>query len=322
MHQFLKTLKLSLMLHLIMKKISNLLIFTFVTGSLWISNTQAGPFYIKGSAGISKLKEFCASPASGFSCVDISPTVTLDGGYQLSDTFGLELGYGTYGSPKSSGTTLGANLDVIENISGLRFAATATLPVTNSFALTGRLGVSRANLTVNSTLTPGAAIPSYTASSTSLSYGAGIRYSINKYYGLHVQYENLGKVGDDTIGTDTLSLLTVGISYSLGRPKPTATANRPVVQGQPPAVVQPPKSQAPQRVIVFLKAQPPEDKQQLSAAVAEACQCTPVFVRMYSNTAVIYQISLPLGQTLTEFNNKLLSGNSSLGIKTLMQTSN
>jgi len=313
-----------------MKKISNLLncifvkssLWAFVIYSLWIADSQAGPFYMKGSAGISKLKEFCASPASGFSCNDISPTVTLDGGYQISDTFGLEFGYGMYGSPKSSGTILGANLDVTENISGLRLAATATLPLSNSFALTGRLGVSRANLTVNSTLTPGAAIPSYTASSTSLSYGAGIKYSIDKYYSLHVQYENLGKVGDDTIGTDTLRLLTIGISYSFGRSKPTATTSRPVVQEQPPAVVPTIKAQPPQRVIVFLQTPPPENKQQLTAAVAEACQCTPVFVRMYSNTAVVYQINLPLGQTLTEFNNKLLTKNTSLGIKTLMQTSN
>jgi hypothetical protein len=248
--------------------------------------------------------------------------VTLDGGYQFSDNFGLELGYGKYGSPKSSGTLLGANLDVTEDISGLRFAGTAILPISNSFALTGRLGVSNASLTVNSTLTPGAAIPGYKASSTSLSYGAGIRYNINKNYGLHLQYENLGKVGDDTIGTDTLSLLTVGISYSLGKPRPAATTNKPAAQGEAAAVALTPKSQPPQRVVIFLTAPPSQDKQQLLSAVAEACQCSPDFVRMYSNTAVVYQISLPLGQTFSSFSSKLLPGNPSLGMKNIMQTSN
>jgi len=302
-----------------MKKITVLVAATLMASILGSPSAEAGPYYITVNAGLSKLKDFCSSPAAGFTCKDSASAYGLDGGYQFSDMFGLELAYANYGTPETSGLLFGSNLKVTEEISGLRFSGTATFPLSNSFAFTGKLGVSRNSLNVISTVTPGPVIPAYTASSTSLAYGVGVKYSINESVALRVQYENLGKTGDETIGTDTLSLLTVGISYNFGKSGrfgksgPRKTANKPVVQGQPVA------AQPAMHVIVFLENAPPVDKRLLTAAIAEACKCEPIFVRFYSSNAVTYQISLAPGQTFLIFKSALLPGDPSLGLKTLMQ---
>lgn len=307
-----------------MKKITVLVAATLMASILGSPSAEAGPYYITVNAGLSKLKDFCSSPAAGFTCKDSASAYGLDGGYQFSDMFGLELAYANYGTPETSGLLFGSNLKVTEEISGLRFSGTATFPISNSFAFTGKLGVSRNSLNVISTVTPGPVIPAYTASSTSLAYGVGVKYSINESVALRVQYENLGKTGDETIGTDTLSLLTVGISYNFGKSGrfgksgPRKIANKPVVQGQP-ATAQPATAQPAMHVIVFLENAPPVDKRLLTAAIAEACKCEPIFVRLYSSNAVTYQISLAPGQTFLTFKSALLPGDPSLGLKTLMQ---
>lgn len=301
-----------------MKKITSFIAMLFMTGMCGGTLANAGSYYVTINAGLSKLKDFCANPAAGFTCKDNSVAYGLDGGYQFSDMFGLELAYANYGAPKTSGLLFGSNLEVTQEISGLRLSGTATFPLSNSFAFTGKLGISRTNLNVISTQTPGPSIPSYTASSTSLAYGAGVKYNISPSVALRVQYENMGKTGDETIGTDSLSLLTMGISYIFDKSKPRALSNKPGVQGRS-TTARPATTQPSMRVIVFLEHAPPVDKRLLTAAIAEACKCEPVFVRFYSNNAVTYQINLAPGQTFSSFKSALLPGDASLGITGLMQ---
>ena len=301
-----------------MKKITVLFAATLMASILGLPSAEAGPYYITANAGLSKLKDFCSNPAAGFTCKDSATAYGLDGGYQFSDMFGLELAYANYGTPETSGPLFGSKLKVSEEISGLRFSGTATFPLSNSFAFTGKLGISRTNLNVISTQTPGPSIPSYTASSTSLAYGAGVKYNLNPSVALRVQYENMGKTGDETIGTDSLSLLTMGISYIFDKSKPRALSNKPGVQGRS-TTAQPATAQSSMSVVVFLEHAPPVDKRLLTAAIAEACKCEPVFVRFYSNNAVTYQINLAPGQTFSSFKSALLPGDASLGITGLMQ---
>jgi OmpA-OmpF porin, OOP family len=296
-----------------MKKISSLIAATFVSGICGASLAEAAPYYLTVNAGISRLKDFCASPAVGFSCKDTATAYGLDGGYQYSDRFGFELGYADYGAPKTSGPVSGSNLEVSQQISAFRISATASLPLSNSFALTGKLGISNTTVNVTSTVTPGPAIPGYTASSTSLAYGAGISYNLSKTVALRAQYENLGKTGDDTTGTDTLSLLSIGITYYFEQAKPYSIRHK---RAAKPPVATPP---VPIRVIVTLAQPPAEDREQLTAAIAQACQCQPAFVRLYDSNAVIFQIDLAPGQTYASFESALLSADVSPGIKSVAQ---
>lgn len=302
-----------------MNKISRLIAITFISSMCMATLADATPFYVSFNAGMSKLNDFCAHPAAGYSCSDTASAATLDLGFQASDMMGVELGYGNYGKPSTSGPYAGSNLEVAEELSGLRLMGIASIPVSKSFALTGKLGVSRANLNVISTVNPGSAIPTSSASSTSLAYGVGIKYTIDRYLSLRAQYENLGKIGDDTTSTDTLSLFTVGITYNIGKPRPHTSIAEPVFRGNQ-AATQRTTALPPIRAIVFLNRAPADDKQQLTAAIAQACQCQPTFVRMHTSTAVVYQVNLLPGQTFLTFQNALLLGDASLGIKGLMQT--
>lgn len=298
-----------------MKKITSLITALFINAICGATFAEAAPYYITVNAGLSSLKEFCANPAPGFNCRNSSFAYALDGGYQFNDRFGLELGYADYGAPKTSGPVSGSNLEVTQEISGFRFSGTASFPVANSFAITGKLGFSNTYLNVNSKVTPGPVIPSYTASSTSLSYGAGIKYNINKSAALRVQYENMGKIGNETIGTDTLSLLSVGVSFNFDSLRPGATKSKPAIRNASNTEA------TAMRVIVYLKQPADRGRQQLTAAIAEACQCQPIFVRLHASDAVIYQIYLAPGQTFSTFASALLPGDTSLGIKLVEQDS-
>ncbi|HUX90855.1 MAG TPA: outer membrane beta-barrel protein [Gallionellaceae bacterium] len=297
-----------------MKKIIIILTAASLSIGVGVANfAEAAPYYVAFNGGMSRLKNFCANPANGFSCKDSAFAYTLDGGYQFSDRFGLELGYANYGSPQTSGPVSGSNLEVTQEISGFRFSGTASFPVSSSFALTGKLGFANTYLNVTSKVNPGPVIPSYSVSTTSFSYGAGIQYAINKSTALRVQYENMGKIGDETIGTDTLSLLTVGASYNFDLPRPRAIKSKSAI----PAAAQTEPTTI--RVIVYLKQSAASGRLQLTAAIAEACQCQPVFVRLSASDAAIYQIDLAPGQTFSSFAGALLPGDAALGIRLVEQ---
>jgi len=296
-----------------MKKFTGLIAISFVSSMLGSPLAEAGPYYLTVNAGISRLKDFCTSPATGFNCSNTALAYGLDGGYQFSDMFGLELAYADYGAFKTSGSVSGSSLDVSQKISGFRMSATASFPLSNSFAITGKLGIANTAVSVTGTVTPGPSIPGHTAGSTSLAYGAGVKYNINKTVALRAQYENLGKTGDETIGTDTLSLLSMGITYYFDLPRARKIRDRRDVKPLAAA------TQLPIRVIVVLEQAPAVNRQQLTSAIAQACQCQAVFVRLYNGNAVIFQIDLAPGQTFSSFERVLLQSNVSPGIKAVEQ---
>lgn len=180
-----------------------------ITSTVTASLAEANPYYVTLNAGAAKLKEFCTNTASAFNCTDIAPAMMLAGGFPFNDTFGLELGLGYYGAPQIKGVLLGRNYEVAHETYGMNLSGTASYPVSKSAAIIAKLGVSHNVL--NAIVT---GLPVTSASNTALTYGIGIKYIIHPSYSLRVQYEYLGKVGDETTGTDTLSLLTVGVSYN------------------------------------------------------------------------------------------------------------
>lgn len=57
------------------------------------------------------------------------------------------------------------------------------------------------------------------------------------------------------------------------------------------------------------------DSPQLSAAIADACHCQPVFFRPYGADALIYEVALPQGLAFAAFEKALLQNAGPLGIK-------
>jgi hypothetical protein len=70
---------------------------------------------------------------------------------------------------------------------------------------------------------------------------------------------------------------------------------------------------------IILFERPTSNNPQLIAAIAESCQCQPVFIRPYSNEALIYEIALPQGQTFVSFDKTLMKKAPALGIKAVEQ---
>jgi hypothetical protein len=280
---------------------------------------DASSYYLSINGGASRLNDHCTNLAAGFTCKDTSLALSLDGGYQFNDTYGLELGFGYYGAPVTSGPVSGSTLDVTQSMTGLKFSGTASYPVSDSFVIGAKLGVSNTYLNVTSTVTFGPDISPYKTSTTSLLYGLGFRYNINRSFALQAQYENLGKIGDDTTGRDTLSMISAGIVYTFGdiKTSPQADSGKPArstaIRPQLPPV------DTTLNVVIFLENGVPGENNNLSNAIARACQCRPVFLRLQGRNAAKYRITLARGNSFTGFRTLLLNGGASLGIKVVMQ---
>lgn len=317
-----------MMLLNLMKKMSCLIIIIFVNTILFAQIARAEaeekpyPYYMSINAGLAKLTDRCNNLAAGFTCKDAALAYSLDGGYQYNKYFGLELTFAVYGSPKTSGTVSGSNLEVAEEVSGFRFSGTVSLPVTDSFALTGRLGYAQTNINVISIVSPGPSIPNYSAPSNTVAFGAGLKYSINKAYALHVKYDNMGQIGDDTTGKHNLSQMSAGFSYYFDVAQPRTPAKKSVEStpiNKPAAREISPATQPPLRVVLHFKRSPAKNTPELQAAVAQACQCQPYFVRIFNMQSIIYQVELAQGQTFSSFKDALLGSDAKLGLKDITQ---
>jgi len=308
-----------------MKKITGLFAVALFSTSLLtpLANAETLPYYVGIYGGPSKLNEFCTNATVGYSCKDTSIAYGLTAGYQINNIFGVELAYGKYGSTKTSGTVLGSNLELTQETAGGILAGTANLPISKSFVFTGKLGASYTNSSIYTTVTPGPIIPVDKTKKVSLAYGIGMQYAFNPSLALHVQYENLGKIGDNTktAGSEnTLTLLTVGLSYhfNIGRSRHKKQSYATKAENKVQAAQTQSAHQA-MRVVVFLQQELAADKKKLTAAVAAACQCEPASPGLYNSKAVIYQLDMAPERTFSVFKNALMSGDASADIKGIMK---
>lgn len=69
-----------------------------------------------------------------------------------------------------------------------------------------------------------------------------------------------------------------------------------------------------ERVIVYFSKTPLPDEMEIESLVARACKCMPVFVRRYREDAVIYGVTLSLGQDFIGFKRELIENGVALNI--------
>ena len=72
------------------------------------------------------------------------------------------------------------------------------------------------------------------------------------------------------------------------------------------------------RAIIYFQ-RPTADNKALSAVIADACRCQPVFVRPYDSDALIYEIALPQGRDFDAFKKALMQNGVQLGIRIVEQ---
>lgn len=138
----------------------------------------------------------------------IGRSVKIYGGYQLTENFGVQVGYVRM-HELNENTGAGATL-VKQTATGhsAYVAGTGRLPLSESFALTGKVGISFGKVTDVSPTT--ATTNLLLGSKTSLLVGTGAEYVLNHNVSFSVELESYGKISEQVKG----NALTVGTRFT------------------------------------------------------------------------------------------------------------
>jgi OOP family OmpA-OmpF porin len=176
---------------------------------------EGGKFYGAVDLGQATAKNSCNGLLAGWSCQESATAMRIGGGYQITPMLGVEASYGNYGTLKSSGPVSTATVNSEIKMSGYAIHATGTLPINDSFALFGKLGIARTSIKGSGTSSNTAVVvvvPSE-ATSTKASFGVGAQYAITNKVSLRAQYDDFGSVGDSNTGTLKVTLLSAGAVF-------------------------------------------------------------------------------------------------------------
>lgn len=172
---------------------------------------MAEGFYVALDAGQAKHNIGCGGTVA---CSNTATAVRITGGYQYTPNVAVELSYGDYGSATGSAVVPPFGLVTAkEAASGFQLSAVGSLPISNNFALTGKLGVANTTVKLSGTAL-GVAVNVGSTSSTTLAAGVGVRYDFSKAVSLRAQYESLGNIKDPSGQKYGLSLISAGVSFA------------------------------------------------------------------------------------------------------------
>lgn len=194
--------------------------------ALLSASAFAGDVYILGSVGqastkINKSGMDNALIDAGVTGLSSSTKETdtaykLQLGYQFNQYFAVEGGYVNMGEGKYSANFNGGVGKATWKVDGWNIDAVGILPVSDKFALFGKLGTFAAHTKVDASATGpgGSASGSDSANNWSTHYGIGASYAFTKSVGLRVEYERFDKVGkDNSTGKSDVDLWSVGVAY-------------------------------------------------------------------------------------------------------------
>jgi OmpA-OmpF porin, OOP family len=126
-------------------------------------------------------------------------------GNQFNQNAAIEFGYVDLGEVTGSGTYLGLPASVSAEVKGFNMALIGILPVSNEFAVLGRIGLFRwdADATANVAGFPGSA----SDTGTDLAFGVGAKYDFGKNVGLRVEWERFD------VDEGDVDMLSVGLAF-------------------------------------------------------------------------------------------------------------
>jgi len=135
-------------------------------------------------------------------------TIKVFGGYRFNENLGVEAGYAALGSFSESVTVGGASVTQDGKARSIFGAATGRVPLGESFALHGRLGLSSGKVSGTNVLPAG---DQPIGSKTSLLFGLGAEYRPKPNVALTVNVDSYGKLSN----TVKASALVVGVHFTL-----------------------------------------------------------------------------------------------------------
>ncbi len=134
--------------------------------------------------------------------------VKVFGGYRFNENLGVEAGYAALGKFSQSVTVGGASLQQDGKARSIFGAATGRLPLGESFALHGRLGLSSGKVSGTNVLPVS---DNLMGSKTSVLFGVGAEYRPKPNVALTVNYDSYGKLSKNV----KASALVFGLHFTL-----------------------------------------------------------------------------------------------------------
>ena len=165
-------------------------------------------FYVGGAVGKSdlnpKTEDWVVGPPFITTFDDTDTGWKLFAGYQFSRHFGIEVGYTDLGSYSATNTLPGVDRATatvkVRSVAGF---FTGRVPVTEAFALTGKLGASwnESKMSFSSGAVVFIPAASDTHDRASFAWGLGASYAFNKNVAIRIEYEDFGEAGRSTFLT-------------------------------------------------------------------------------------------------------------------------
>ena len=165
-------------------------------------------FYVGADLGRSDAKRWCLGVGSA-SCDHTSAAVKIFGGYQLDETFAVEIGYVNLGKFKARFP--GGDTDEAK-VSALEASIVARWPLAPRFSLFGRFGG------YYGTVKETSFGESFEDSKGDLTFGVGVRYDLTRKVAVRAQWQRYLDMGGPNValgaGTGDLSSVDVlGVGF-------------------------------------------------------------------------------------------------------------
>jgi OmpA-OmpF porin, OOP family len=170
--------------------------------------------YLGGAVGASRFKDGCDNVP--VSCDRTDTAWKAFAGYQFTRYIGIEGGYVDMGKITADGVTGGVFVDANAKVRGVELVGVGTYPINDKFAVYGKLGAIRSRVSVSATgVVPGfASTVSQSSRSTDFTFGVGARYFLTPNLGARVEWQRYQNVGNSSIGTDDIDVLSLGLLYA------------------------------------------------------------------------------------------------------------
>jgi OOP family OmpA-OmpF porin len=168
--------------------------------------------YLGASVGASKFRESCDGIPAGLSCDNKDVAWKVFAGYMFTPYVGIEGGYVDMGKATLSGPGLSAEAKA----RGVELVGVVSFPITEQFAVYGKLGAIRSKVRVSATAVgPGfAATGSNSDTSTDFTFGLGAKYFITRNFAARLEWQRYQNVGGNNTGTDDVDTFNAGLLYA------------------------------------------------------------------------------------------------------------
>lgn len=176
----------------------------------FLAVAAAGPaaaqLYAGGSLGYSQFKDICQ--LANVPCDDNDTAWRAFGGYQFTQYFALELGFGDLGAATGSGAVGSFAIEVKE---AFDLSAVISLPMSTRLSGLLRLGAYRVRTTVDQQ-SPAFGSQHEAKTNSGFTYGVGAEYALGKL-GVRAEWQRYDNTAGGTLAEDDVDVISVGLLF-------------------------------------------------------------------------------------------------------------